>query len=87
MRFMFCRKIALTMLQPFNFAIPFNYSQIHTPRGAFHPVLPRGLTLIEYNEKGLPKSAIDPESPCFMPFFGISTPEKAFPIVSKSAGT
>ena len=87
MRFMFCRKIALTMLQPFNFAIPFNYSQIHTPQGAFHPVLPRGLTLIEYNEKGLPKSAFDLESPYFMPFPAVFAPEKAFSFVSKSVGT
>ena len=38
-------------------------------------------------KQGLPKSAFDLESPCFMPFSAALTPEKAFPIVSKSAGT
>ena len=40
-----------------------------------------------YSKQGLPKSAFDLESSCFVPFLAVLTPEKAFSIVSKSVGT
>lgn len=42
---------------------------------------------LKFSIDTLPKSAFDLESPYFMPFSVVSTPKKAFSIVSKSVGT
>ncbi|WP_207670664.1 MULTISPECIES: hypothetical protein [unclassified Clostridium] len=65
---------------------PFNYLIFTTPQGVHPTALPSGNRTIEHIKQGLPKSAFDLESPYFMPFSAVSTPEKAFSIVSKSAG-
>lgn len=88
-RFVVNRKRNQLRLSPFNFVIPFNYSKISTPQGLHHTVqlgMERQKSVTEYSKQWLSKSAFDLKSPYFMPFSAVLTPEKAFSIVSKSAG-
>lgn len=61
--------------------------KINTPQGVQSTMIPGVCTPIEQTKQGLPKSAFDLESPCFVPFWAVLTLEKAFSIVSKSVGT
>lgn len=67
--------------KPFNFAIPFNYSQIHTPQG-LHPTVPPDFGTAEIHNWIKRKRAFGvsdwPRKPLFYAFFGGFYPGEGF---------
>ena len=67
--------------KPFNFAIPFNYSKIHTPQG-LHPTMPPDIGPAEIHNWTNRKRASEvvnwPRKPLFYAFLGGLSPGEGF---------